>query len=366
MIDEIEDYLHEVAQASAKKQTSPSEIKKDGTIPESLPTVSVIIPTYNRKEMLRDTLNSLARQTYPDDYFEVIVVDDGSTDGTQEIVREEFPFCLRYFRQSNQGATAARNLAARQSQADILVFLDDDILLEPEYLTYIVREHVTRQNAIVVGTVDIQCEETTPLPQTLNAALASSQNSEKLTFTDVYSNNMSIRREAYFEVGMYHDLGFLGSSSWCDVDLGYRAYQQGFDFRRSIKARCLHRDYFAGSLDRYKNRARTSAFQAVRLFQKYPELLSHLSMFHDKTPMIWGQDSPSFLARKLIRSTVSSRPVLWVMEKIVNTLEKSYPTSKMLPPLYRYIVGGYIFHGYREGLQKFGKINNKGGRILQV
>ncbi len=364
MIDEIEGYLQEVAQVPPPQQTSMPERKEEEAIAEYLPPVSVIIPTYNRKDMLLDTLNSLAQQTYPN--FEVIIVDDGSADGTQEIAEEVFPFTLRYSRQSNQGATAARNLAARQSQADILVFLDDDILLEPEYLTYIVREHVTRQNAIVVGTVDIQCEETTPLPQTLNAALASSQNSEKLTFTDVYSNNMSIRREAYFEVGMYHDLGFLGSSSWCDVDLGYRAYQQGFDFRRSIKARCLHRDYFAGSLDRYKNRARTSAFQAVRLFQKYPELLSHLSMFHDKTPMIWGQDSPSFLARKLIRSTVSSRPVLWVMEKIVNTLEKSYPTSKMLPPLYRYIVGGYIFHGYREGLKKFGKINNKGGRILQV
>jgi glycosyltransferase involved in cell wall biosynthesis len=364
MIDEIEGYLQEVGQVSAQKQTSLPERKEEGSITEELPTVSVIIPTYNRKDMLLDTLNSLAQQTYSN--FEVIVVDDGSADGTPEIAGEAFPFIFRYFRQSNQGATAARNLAARKSRADILVFLDDDILLEPDYLTYLVREHATRQNAIVVGTVDIQCEETTPLSQTINAALASSQNSEELMFTDVYSNNMSIRREAYFEIGMYHDLGFVGSSSWCDVDLGYRAYRQGFDFRRSIKARCLHRDYFAGNLDRYKNRARTSALQAVRLFQKYPELLSHLSMFHDKTPMIWGQDSPPLLARKLARSMASSRPALWIMEKIVITLEKSNPTSKLLPPLYRYIVGGYIFHGYRQGLRKFGKVDNKGRRILQV
>ena len=364
MIDEIEGYLQEVAQVSVHRQTSLPERKEEGNMPEELPSVSVIIPTYNRKDMLRDTLNSLAHQTYPD--FEVIIVDDGSMDGTQEIVGEAFPFTLRYFRQSNQGATAARNLAARQSQAAILVFLDDDILLEPDYLTHLIREHATRQNGIIVGTVSIQCEETTPLSQALNETLASSQNSGELAFTDVYSNNMSIRREAYFEVGMYQDLGFLGSSSWCDVDLGYRAYRQGFDFRRSTKARCSHRDYFASNLDRYKNRARTSASQAVLLFQKYPELLSHLPMFFDKTPIVWGQDPRPLLARKLVRSIVSSRLVLWSMEQIVNTLEKSYPTSKLLPPLYRYIVGGYIFHGYREGLRRFGKIDNKGGRILQV
>jgi glycogen synthase len=364
MIDEIEGYLQEVARVSVQKQTRLPERKEEGTITEELPTVSLIIPTYNRKDMLRDTLKSLAQQTYPN--FEVIVVDDGSTDETPEIVEEVFPFTLRYFRQSNQGATAARNLAARQSRADILAFLDDDILLDPDYLTYLIREHATNQNAIVVGTVNIQCEETTPLSQTLNASLASSQNSEDLAFTDVYSNNMSIRRAAYFEVGMYHDLGFLGSSSWCDVDLGYRAYRQGFDFRRSTKARCSHRDYFASNLDRYKNRARTSAFQAVLLFQKYPELLSQLPMFYDKTPIIWGQDPPSLLARKLARSMVSSRPVLWSMEQIVNTLEKSYPSSNLLPSLYRYIIGGCIFHGYREGLRKFGKVDNKGGRILQV
>jgi glycogen synthase len=366
MIDDIEGCLREVAQAPGQQPPSPLETKEERTIAEHLHTVSVIIPTYNRKDMLRDTLHSIARQTYPTDFFEVIVVDDGSADETQEIIREAFPFTLRYFRQSNQGATAARNLAARQSQAEILVFLDDDILLEPDYLTYLSREHATSQNRIVVGAVTIQSEGTAPLSQALNATLATNQNAVDLAFTDVYSNNMSIRREAYFEIGMYHDLGFLGSSSWCDVDLGYRAYRQGFEFRRSIQAKCLHRDYFAGSLDRYKNRARTSAFQAVLLFQKYPELLFHLPMFYDKTPIIWSQDRPLLVIRKWARFIISTRPVLWSLERIVNILEKSDPASNILPDLYRYIIGGYLFHGYREGLRKFGKVDNKGRRILQV
>src|SRR2546421_12644556 len=89
----------------------------------ALPTLSVIIPTYNRKILLREALKSLTRQTYPHDRIEVIVVDDGSTDGTAGIAAEAFSFSLRYFSESNQGDAAARNLGARQRQADILVFL---------------------------------------------------------------------------------------------------------------------------------------------------------------------------------------------------------------------------------------------------
>ena len=355
MIDEIEHYLQEVAHTSSEKQ---------GTIAVFLPTVSVVIPTYNRKDMLREALNSLAQQTYPTDRFEIIVVDDGSTDGTDQIAAGAFPFTLRYFWQTNQGDATARNLGARQSQADILVFLDDDILVEPDYLTYLIREHDLCQSRIVVGTMNIRPEETTPLSHTLNASLASKQNSVELAFTDVYSNNMALRREAYFEVGMMQDLGFPGSSMWCDIDLAYRAYQQGFDFRRSTQARCWHRDYFASSMDRYKPRIRTAAYRAVVLFQKYPELPPHLHMFSDKTPISWGQDPPRLIVRKLVRSMASSRPAMWGMEQLVSALEKRYPASRILPSLYRYIIGGNIFQGYREGLRKFGQVDHKDEPVL--
>ena len=335
-----------------------------------LPTASVIIPTYNRKDLLRETLNSLAQQTYPRDRFDIIVVDDGSTDGTEEIAGEPFAFTLSYFWQSNQGDAAARNFGARQSRAEILVFLDDDIMLDPSYLTYLVDAHAPCKNRIVAGTWNLWLAETTPLSHTLHSSLASGAyharslsilDSEyysdhtytiaELPFRDVYSNNMSLRREAYFKIGMMQSLDFPGSSMWCDLDFTYRAYRQGFEFRRSTKAICWHRDHFALNLDDYKNRLRTAAYRAVALFQKYPELIAHLPMFFDKTPIVWGQDRPRLIARKLARSMASSRPALWSMEHVVNALEKSYPASTILPSLYRHIIGGYIYQGYREGLR---------------
>ena len=322
------------------------------------PKVSVIIPTYNRKGLLCETLNSLAQQTYPSDHFEVIIVDDGSTDGTAAITAESFPFILRYFSQSNQGDATARNLGAQQSQADILVFLDDDILVEPGYLTHLIQAQDMEYNRIVIGTWDLWLAETPPFSQSPNASanLDHIDTVTELPFRDVFSNNMALRRDAYFKIGMMQGLDFPGSSMWCDLDFNYRAFRQGFEFRRSTKAICWHRDYTALSLDASKKRAKTAAYRAVVLFQRYPELLAHIPMFYDKTPIIWRQDPPNIIGCKLARSLASTHPALWSMEQIVKTLEKYSSASKLLPALYRYIVGGYMYRGYREGLREFGEV----------
>jgi glycosyltransferase involved in cell wall biosynthesis len=333
-------------------------------------TVSVIIPTYNRKDLLRETLDSLAQQTFPENNFEVIVVDDGSTDGTNGAVAAGFPFPVRYFSQSNQGDASARNFGAQQSQAEFLVFLDDDILLEPDYLSCLLRAHETYHNRIVVGTWNLWQAEMSPLSHNINISLptgafyAQSQVGEdpgtfsdntdgtvELPFRDAYCNNMSLRRRAYFDIGMMQGLEFSGSSMWCDLDFAYRAYRQGFQFLRSTKAICWHRDHSVRNLNAYKERVRTAAYRAVVLFRKYPELQAHVPMFHDKTPIVWGQDPPRLMARKTVRSLVSSRPALWSMEQIVNVLEMRYPRSTVLPTLYRYIIGGHIYQGYQAGLR---------------
>jgi hypothetical protein len=109
---------------------------------------------------------------------------------------------------------------------------------------------------------------------------------------------------------------------------------------------------------------RVAAYRSVTLFQKHPELLVHIPMFYDKTPINWRLDPPRLIARKLVRAILSSRLALWSMEQIVNSLEKPYPTFSMLPILYRYIIAGYIFQGYREGLGEFGQVDNKDGSVL--
>jgi glycosyltransferase involved in cell wall biosynthesis len=94
------------------------------------PTVSVIIPCYNREHFLGGAIESVLRQSYRD--FEIVVVDDGSTDGTAEVAARYEG--VRLVRQTNCGVSAARNAGLRESAGEYLVFLDSDDLLLPEAL----------------------------------------------------------------------------------------------------------------------------------------------------------------------------------------------------------------------------------------
>jgi glycosyltransferase involved in cell wall biosynthesis len=102
--------------------------------------ISVIIPTRNRSELLKETLNGLCDQTAYDHLREVIVVDDGSVDSTLEVVKEfnrRLP--LLYLHQMPSGVSVARNRGMRMASAPVLLFLDDDVVPSPR----LVAEHVS-------------------------------------------------------------------------------------------------------------------------------------------------------------------------------------------------------------------------------
>jgi len=103
---------------------------------------SVIIPTYNRVEKLEKCLLALSVQNFYKKEFEVIVVDDGSTDQTEEMIKrhqENKNLIIRYFVQKHQGAAAARNLGIKEAEGEIVLFIGDDIIPKREFL----QEHMT-------------------------------------------------------------------------------------------------------------------------------------------------------------------------------------------------------------------------------
>jgi len=94
--------------------------------------VSVIIPTYNREGMLKEAIDSVFLQDYPEK--ELIVVDDGSTDATESLCRS-YGDRLRYLHTENRGVSHARNLGIRESKGDLVAFLDSDDVWLPEKLS---------------------------------------------------------------------------------------------------------------------------------------------------------------------------------------------------------------------------------------
>jgi len=97
-----------------------------------MPRVSVIIPAYNRKAMLCEAVDSVLAQNYRD--FEVVVVDDGSTDGTADEAAARYGARVRLLRQSNRGVASARNLGVACSYGEYIAFLDSDDLWRPKKL----------------------------------------------------------------------------------------------------------------------------------------------------------------------------------------------------------------------------------------
>jgi glycosyltransferase involved in cell wall biosynthesis len=325
-----------------------------------LPRVSVIVPTFNRASMLRELLSSLAQQSYPLTAYEVIIIDDGSTDETRTVAAENWPFTLRYIWQTNEGDAGARNRAAQISQAEILVFLDDDILVEPDYIRSVVAEHDVTEHRVVIGTMNTSVGMAWPVTYVRDRPQLPSDNvkSSVVPFTEVCSNSMSVRRQDYFEVGMMDSLGFSGSSMWCDVDFAYRASLKGFEFRR-CNARYWHRDHVSRNVSSLATRMKVAAYRAVVLLQKYPDLKPHLTMFDDKTPIQWRKDSPRLMIRKAARNLASSPVVLWGLTVVVGIISQRQGLSALLPTLHRYIIGGHIFQGYRDGLRDFGAVRSR-------
>ncbi len=321
--------------------------------------VSVIIPTYNRCNQLLRCLDALAQQRYQLDCCEIIVVDDGSTDLTPTVVRTPIPFRVQYRRQPNRGSAAARNVGAKTSEGEILIFLDDDILVEPEFVAAIVREHESVDRTIVVGSFRhcVSAQATTFQAISMAESCYGTKGSDPVhpSFTQVTSNNVSIRRADFFALGMWQDVAGDGQTLWGDVDFAYRAYRKGFAFRRSPGAICYHDDYAARDLAIASRRAEMAAQRAVFLFDRYPELVSFLPMFRDKTPIAWGHEPIRLSMRKIARVIASSHALLQSLEQFVRLLERHFPMPMLLRPLYRWIIGGYVFRGYRQGVEEFGR-----------
>jgi glucosyl-dolichyl phosphate glucuronosyltransferase len=125
-------------------------------VPASSPIkVTIAIPTYNRADFLRQTLAGIMAQQFPRDHFEVLLIDNNSRDHTRAVVEEfaaQHP-APRYIHEAQQGLDYARNRAITEARGEIIVFGDDDILVQPDWLAQMAVPLLADASARRIGAV---------------------------------------------------------------------------------------------------------------------------------------------------------------------------------------------------------------------
>jgi glycosyltransferase involved in cell wall biosynthesis len=192
--------------------------------------ISVIIPTFNRRDILFYCLKSLSNQTFPRDNFEVLVIDDGSTEDIASLIREfNQILCIRYFRQEKKGQASAENLGIKNAAGEIVLFLDNDMISTSRLVEEHFNFHQKYKNYIVRGayanTSDYINPESTHEGRFYSAAF-------------FIAGNVSITRELLLKAGMF-DEDFSGYG-WLDLELGFRLKKLGVKAVTNEKAFTYH------------------------------------------------------------------------------------------------------------------------------
>jgi glycosyltransferase involved in cell wall biosynthesis len=223
-------------------------------LPEtSFNSLSVVIPTYNREKVLARALEGYLAQSAPQLIHELLVVDDGSTDGTESMVkgfsgRGAFP--IRYLRQTNKGPAAARNWGIREARSALILFSDSDIVPGRS----LVEEHIASHqknaqiNAAILGYVTWPPEiKATPFMRWYGERklfwFFKLRNGQEASFHFFYTCNISLKTQFLRTCGQF-DEEFSGAA-YEDTELGYRLGKQGLHLLYNAAAIGYHYQFFS-------------------------------------------------------------------------------------------------------------------------
>ncbi|MGE0132756.1 MAG: glycosyltransferase family 2 protein [Blastocatellales bacterium] len=320
---------------------------------------SVIIPTYNRSDAILETLSALAQVDYPRDRWEAVVVDDGSTDGTEDAVGRWIATTkapVRYFRQKNAGPAAARNHGAALARGEALIFIDNDIIVPSHFVRAHLETLKSNPGSWVLGRIAHPRElRKTPFGRYRDDAWESFHRSypaDSVSVTDGMSAaNVSMPAADFQRLGGFDESFTIASSE--DWDLGMRARQIGVSVFYNPGIVVLHNDW-AVSLEKFCERQRLYSISDVLLWQKYGADSPRVSLIRQNAPVDWGNDSLRLVCKKLVKRSLATGAGKKLVTLACRIAERLAPDSRLNRRAYETAVGAAIFSGVREGLRRYG------------
>lgn len=250
------------------------------------PTISIVVPTMNRMASLRRFLESVIPQAMQH-HAEIVVVSDGSTDGTNDMLGAYDTDCdLTILIQDNAGPAAARNAGVAAASGDLIVFLDDDVVAQPNLLARHLGHHANNEALAVIGPMRTPAAELSPWTrweQRLLEEQYSAMASGELTpgWREFYTGNASLRRADFQGTGGFDTSYRRGE----DVELALRLQQAGIAFAFDPDAEVLH--YPERSRASWVSNAEHGGRETVRMTgTDAADLVA--SEYHDRHPAMKG------------------------------------------------------------------------------
>ena len=246
------------------------------------PEIAVVIPTHQRRKLLLRLLASLAAQRLDPARFEVAVVCDGCTDGTASAALGLYGptlaagINLLAIEQPRSGAASARNSGTRRTTAPLLLFLDDDMVAEPDLLQRHLRAHRTAPGSVVLGAVPVHPDSPRSF-LTVGLAQWATRRHERLRSSAavppdvVLSGHMSVSRLVFDRLGGF-DPAFTagGTVGGEDLDFGWRARLRGIAVR--YEGTAVARQVYVKSFASLACNIRDGALADLELARRHPEL----------------------------------------------------------------------------------------------
>ena len=327
-------------------------------IPSHEPLASVVISTYNRAGALAATLDALSDQDLPPTDFEVLVVDDGSSDATWRLLTTtSTPYPLRPVRLPfNQGVSAGRNAGLRVADGQYVVMISDDLIVPREFLrTHIATLERFSDAWVVGGFRQLGSLTETPFGRFLDRLERGFQELRlgRRLEPDLYemavptARNLSLRRADLERVGLF-DVRFRVTCE--DQDLAQRAAEWGIRFIFNAALESVHNDQIA-ELGRYLRFQQHGARDTARLCLKYPAT-------HGRSPIathngyVRRSDGRRLISRKLVKRVLTTPLMTAAVEAAVRSSERVPMPDGWRAKGYRAVIGLYTFRGFREGLRE--------------
>jgi len=207
------------------------------------PRISIVVPTFNRRPRLARVLDGLDRQIVSKDVFEVVIVDDGSTDDTQAWLEtnRSRAYAVTVAVQQNGGPSRARNRGVQEARGEIILFLDDDVEPTPELVAEHLKMHDAERDVVVMGPLASLDHYAQPWvaweQEKLEAQYAAMLRGDYApTFRQFWTGNASVARAHLLAAGGFNTTYARAE----DIELGRRLHERGLGFRFNPAARGLH------------------------------------------------------------------------------------------------------------------------------